>query len=66
MKDKDDNIIYVGKATSLKNRISSYFHTTVTSSKTSAMLTNVFKIDYITTKNRTRCFIIRKQALLKT
>ena len=25
MKDKEDNIIYVGKAVSLKNRVRSYF-----------------------------------------
>ena len=28
MRDKDDNIIYVGKAISLKNRVRSYFRKT--------------------------------------
>ena len=28
MKDKEDNIIYVGKAISLKNRVRSYFRKT--------------------------------------
>lgn len=28
MHDKDDNIIYVGKAISLKNRVSQYFRKT--------------------------------------
>lgn len=65
MKDKDDNIIYVGKATSLKNRISSYFHTTVTSSKTSAMLTNVFKIDYITTKTELDALLLESSLIKK-
>jgi excinuclease UvrABC nuclease subunit len=28
MRDKDDEIIYIGKAKNLKNRVKSYFHST--------------------------------------
>ena len=38
MKDKDDKIIYVGKAINLKNRVSSYFRKTETSGVLSIFL----------------------------
>ena len=44
MKDKDDNIIYVGKAVNLKNRVSSYFRKT---DKTNRILKMVSLIDIV-------------------
>ena len=43
MKDKDDKIIYVGKAVNLKNRVSSYFRKT---NKTDRILKMVSLIDH--------------------
>ena len=43
MKDKDDKIIYVGKAVNLKNRVSSYFRKT---DKTARIIKMVSLIDH--------------------
>ncbi|MBP3290876.1 MAG: excinuclease ABC subunit UvrC, partial [Clostridia bacterium] len=47
MLDKDDNIIYVGKAKNLKNRLRQYFHNSVKTVKVMAMLDHVADFRYI-------------------
>lgn len=47
MLDKDDNIIYVGKAKNLKNRLRQYFHNSVKTVKVMAMLDHVHDFRYI-------------------
>ena len=47
MLDKDDNIIYVGKAKNLKNRLRQYFHNSVKTVKVIAMLDHVADFRYI-------------------
>jgi len=49
MYDKYGNIIYIGKAKKLKNRVSSYFLNTRKTEKVSQMVANVFDFDYIVT-----------------
>lgn len=49
MYDKYGNIIYIGKAKKLKNRVSSYFINTKKTEKVSQMVSNVFDFDYIVT-----------------
>ena len=51
MKDKEDKIIYVGKAISLKNRVSQYFNKNVKSARIEKMTTLVENIEYIVTNN---------------
>ncbi len=51
MKDKDNNIIYVGKAISLKNRVSQYFNKNPKSARIEKMTTLVENIEYIVTNN---------------
>lgn len=47
MKDEDDNIIYVGKAKNLKNRVRSYFNGGSKSQKVIKMVEKVDHFDYI-------------------
>ena len=47
MLDKEGNIIYVGKAKNLKNRLRQYFHNSVKSVKVMAMLEHVCDFRYI-------------------
>ena len=49
MYDKYGNIIYIGKAKKLKNRVSSYFINTRKPEKVTQMVANVFDFDYIVT-----------------
>ena len=44
--DEDHNIIYVGKAKNLKNRVSSYFHKEVDRYKTKVLVSKIFDISY--------------------
>ena len=41
MLDKDGNVIYVGKARVLKNRVRQYFHSTLKTEKVAAMVSNI-------------------------
>lgn len=48
MRDRNDKVIYVGKSRSLRNRVSQYFHESVShSEKTRRMVSNVCRFDYI-------------------
>ena len=51
MLDKDGNVIYVGKARVLKNRVRQYFHSTQKAEKVEAMVSNVDDFYYIITKS---------------
>jgi len=48
MRDKSDNVIYVGKAKKLKNRVCQYFQDTATHSpKTKMMVSKIYRFDVI-------------------
>lgn len=47
MYDVQGNIIYIGKAKNLKNRVSSYFVNTAKPEKVKQMVENIFDLDYI-------------------
>ena len=49
MLDKDNVVIYVGKARVLKNRVRQYFHASVKSEKVTAMVENIADFYYIIT-----------------
>lgn len=51
MLDKDKNVIYVGKARVLKNRVRQYFHSTLKTEKVAAMVSNIADFYYIITKS---------------
>lgn len=46
MRDKKGEIIYIGKAKNLKNRVSQYFHSSPKPSKVQAMVNNIDDFDY--------------------
>lgn len=58
MKDKSNNIIYVGKAINLKKRVSQYFNKTVKSVRISRMVEKVFSIDYIVTSSELEALVL--------
>ena len=59
MKDKYDNIIYVGKAISLKNRVRQYFQSSKNhSSKVVSMVKNIAKFEYIITDSELEALIL--------
>jgi len=59
MKDKHDNIIYVGKAISLKNRVRQYFQSSKNhSSKVVSMVKNIKKFEYIITDSELEALIL--------
>ena len=64
MKDKNGNIIYVGKAKNLKRRVSSYFNKTQTG-KTYALVSNICDFEYIVTNSETESFILEINLIKK-
>lgn len=58
MKDKDNKIIYVGKAIALKKRVSQYFNKTNKSARIEKMTTLVEDIEYIVTKNEVEALVL--------
>ncbi len=58
MKDKDNKIIYVGKAIILKKRVSQYFNKNNKSARIEKMVTLVEDIEYIVTKNEVEALVL--------
>ena len=59
MKDENDNIIYVGKAISLKNRVRQYFQSPKNHTpKVRAMVANIRDFEYIITDSELEALIL--------
>ncbi|MDO5028629.1 MAG: excinuclease ABC subunit UvrC [Bacillota bacterium] len=65
MKDIVGDIIYVGKAKNLRNRLRQYFQNTLTNKKVSAMVDHVEEFEYIIVENEVESLIL-EQNLIKT
>lgn len=66
MKDKFDNIIYVGKAKILKNRVRQYFQSSKNhSSKVKSMAKNIDKFEYIITDSELEALILECNLIKK-
>ncbi len=64
--DKDNNVIYVGKAKNLKKRVSSYFKTSYKeSSKLRVLVPKIVKIEYIITNNEVEALILESHLIKK-
>ncbi len=66
MKDKDGNIIYVGKSKHLRNRVSSYFRGfDKHQPKTQTLVTNIADFEYIITDSETEALILEANLIKK-
>ena len=65
MRDKEDNIIYVGKAISLKNRVRSYFRKTNKTERIKKMVTLIDHFEYIVVDNEAEALILECNLIKK-
>lgn len=66
MKDKDGQIIYIGKAVSLKNRVRQYFQNSRNhSAKVKAMVDNIEEFEYILTDSELEALILECNLIKK-
>jgi len=63
MYDENSEVIYVGKAKNLKNRLSSYFRKDVNSVKTKALVSNIANIEVIITGSETEALILENNLI---
>ena len=65
MHDKDDNIIYVGKAISLKNRVRQYFRKTNKTARIEKMVSLIDHFEYIVVDNEAEALILECNLIKK-
>ena len=65
MRDKDDNIIYVGKAISLKNRVRQYFRKTNKTERIKKMVSLIDHFEYIVVDNEAEALILECNLIKK-
>lgn len=66
MKDRDDNLLYVGKAINLKNRVRSYFHTAAQhTQKTRRMVSLIDHIEWIVVDSELEALILEMNLIKK-
>ena len=65
MKNINGEIIYVGKAKNLKNRVSQYFQNTKKPIKVQLMVDNIHDFEYIITPSELDAFILENTLIKK-
>ena len=65
MHDKEDNIIYVGKAISLKNRVRQYFRKNNKTVRIEKMVSLVDHFEYIVVENEAEALILECNLIKK-
>lgn len=65
MRDKDNNIIYVGKAISLKNRITQYFRKTNKTERIKRMVSLIDHFEYIVVDNEAEALVLECNLIKK-
>ena len=61
--NKEKKPLYVGKALLLNKRVSSYFSSKDHSLKTKSLVSKIFYIDYVVTKNETDSFLLENNLI---
>jgi len=64
MRDSDENIIYIGKAKNLKNRVRSYFNQNQ-NYKTQKLVENISGIEFVLTDNESEAFLLESNMIKK-
>ena len=62
-KDKTDKVIYVGKAKNLRNRVRSYFRSTVDSPKTLALVNKIVDFQLIVTDSEVEALVLENNLI---
>lgn len=65
MRDADGAVIYVGKARNLKNRVRSYFNSSVKTEKTYALVEKIEDFDYIIAKSEVDALVLENTLIKK-
>ena len=65
MLDSDGQVIYVGKAKSLKKRVASYFRSNITDSKTRVLVSNIAAIEVTLTNTETEALLLENNLIKK-
>ena len=65
MRDKDNNILYVGKAVILKNRVKQYFNKTNKTARIEKMVSLIDRFEYIVTDNEAEALILECNLIKK-
>ncbi len=65
MRDKNDNILYVGKAVILKNRVKQYFNKTNKTARIEKMVSLIDHFEYIVTDNEAEALILECNLIKK-
>jgi excinuclease ABC subunit C len=65
MKDKNDEIIYIGKAKNLKNRVKSYFRNKHDSAKLCVMVPKIVNFEFIITDTEIEALILESHMIKK-
>ncbi|MDR0766866.1 MAG: excinuclease ABC subunit UvrC [Methanosarcinales archaeon] len=64
-RDKEDEIIYIGKAKNLKKRVSSYFQKRDLDPKTRLLVKHIHSVDFIVTANEVEALILENTLIKK-
>lgn len=65
MKNKDQQIIYVGKAKNLRSRVSSYFNNSAKNAKTDILVSHIVDFDFIMTTSDAESFVLENTLIKK-
>jgi excinuclease ABC subunit C len=65
MRDKNDEIIYIGKAKNLKRRVKSYFQKKHDTPKLAIMVPQIIKLDFIITDSEVEALILESHLIKK-